>query len=440
MTATQKLRCLLLPLSLLAAMPSTAAPPELSGLQAAIDDLAAPQAEAELFGGVILVAHGDGVLFERAYGFSERKHRVPNTPATQFAIASVSKPMTEVLVHVLSGAGRLGLDAPVERYLPGFPKGPEGGSPTVRHLLDHRAGVPHRVTTPAEEEAEAFEAADIVARVRETGLLFEPGTDRLYSSAGFTCLARVIEVVEDKPFETVLEERVFRPAGMAFTSGETDQRVPVRALPFRLGAQDGEVVVKPAPNVDFGFLTGAGSVFATAEDLAEFVQAVRRGVFGEDLAASAFTGDPAEWQGWAGWTNGYEAYVDVRPSGDLVFVLLSNLRSAANWQLREQIHNVLSGQPTSPIALPPRVAEPFEDPEPLVGTYGRAEIRLVGGELFRGDNELYPVEGERYFIPASGSMMRFRRDATGAVDAIVSIRGDGTEAVLPRDTGSTHGI
>lgn len=437
MSCAQALRLLTLPLLLLVGARSAAATPELESLEPAIDGLATPQAEAGLFSGVILVADGDAVLFERAYGFAVREQDLANTPESQFGIASVTKPMTEVLVYTLAGEGRLDVGAPVERYLPGFPRGPEGGRPTLRDLLDHRAGVPHRVTTPA-EEAGGLEAADIVQRVIDVGLLFEPGTERLYSSAGYTCLARVVEIVEGKPFWTVLEEQVFGPAAMdSAQSGGERQPVPVRALPYRLGAEGRNVVVKRAAHVDFGFLTGAGSVFATAEDLLHFVHALRGGVFGDDIAASAF-GDPAEWQGWAGWTNGYEAYVDVLPAEDLVLVLLSNLRSAANWQLREQVQNLLTGDPVTRIVLPPPVAEPFEEPKALVGTYGPAEITRMDNALFRGDNEFYPVEGGKYYVPASGSTMRFRRNAAGEIDAVVSIRGDGSESVLPRNQEPAH--
>lgn len=98
------------------------------------------------------------------------------------------------------------------------------------------------------EEGQPLRAADIVARVESAGLLFEPGSRRLYSSAGFTCLARVIEVVEREPFEDVLAERVLEPAGMASAISETGPGLmPGRAMPYRLGAAGGKVVVKRAP-------------------------------------------------------------------------------------------------------------------------------------------------------------------------------------------------
>jgi hypothetical protein len=276
--------------------------------------------------------------------------------------------------------------------------------------------------------------------VKATGLLFEPGSRRLYSSAGYTCLARVIEVVESKLFDAVLADRVFAPAGMTNATGETGQRLMRnRALPYRLGAAGGQVVVKRAQYQDLRFLTGAGSVYATAQDLFHLVQAIRTGVFGKGLAEDAFGGEPDAWQGWAGRTSGYEASVDVLPAEDLVFVFLSNLRSAANWRAREAIRSILVGRPADRIPAPPPVAEPFEEPTSLVGIYGPAEITVVDGELFRGENEFYPIAGGRYYIPASGTVMRFRRDATGAVDAIVLISGGGRETVLPRSGRSDTG-
>ena len=51
---------------------------------------------------------------------------------------------------------------------------------------------------------------------------------------------------------------------------------------------------------------------------------------------------------------------------------------------------------------------------------GKPVILVRHGHLFRDDNEVYPVAGERYAIPASGSLMRFRRTADGVVDALVT--------------------
>ena len=81
--------------------------------------------------------------------------------------------MTEMVVEMLAAEGRLDLDAPVSRYLGLFPSGPKGGLVTIRHLVNHRLGVPHRVTSEMDESL-PLHPSDVVERVRAKGLLFEP--------------------------------------------------------------------------------------------------------------------------------------------------------------------------------------------------------------------------------------------------------------------------
>ena len=395
-------------------------------LLARIDSLATEEAKAGLLSGVILVARGDRVLLQRAYGLASWELRAPTTSATRFGIASITKVMTETVVDVLVSEGRLDLDAPVSRYIGSFPAGPKGGLVTIRHLVNHRSGVPHRVTNESEETL-PLHPSDIVERVRAKGLLFEPGTQDLYSSAGFSCLARIIELIEGKPFDAVLRDRIFRPASMAAASGETGQQLmPQRALPHRLGASAGAVVVASAPYKNLGFLTGAGSVYATAEDLRRFARALRNGVFGPAGNTRIAESAGQTWRSWYGRTTGYEASVDLLPAEDVTFVFLSNLRSAANWQLRAQIKNLLEGRQAGAIPRPPPpLASSIETPESFLGSYGDPPdpivVTMVDGHLFRDENEFYPIAGGRYYIPASGSVMRFRRTSDGIVDGIVTV-------------------
>jgi CubicO group peptidase (beta-lactamase class C family) len=406
-----------------------------ASLLSRIDALAAAEADVGLLSGVIVVARGDRILLQRAYGFASWELRAPATAATRFGIGSITKLMTETLVDVLVAEGRLDLDAPASRYLGTFPAGPKGGTVTIRHLLDHRAGVPHRVTS-AMEETLSLHPTDIVERVRTKGLLFEPGTQELYSSAGFTCLAGVIERIEGKPFDTVLRDRIFRPASMEASSGETGQQLmSQRALPHRLGADGGAVVVASAPSKHLGFLTGAGSVYATAEDLVRFARALRNGVFGAAGKARVDESGGQTWRSSYGRTDGYEASVDVMPATDVTFVFLSNLRSAANWQVRNQVKSLLDGGKAAAIVRPPPpLVSSFETADAVLGRYGDAAdpivVSTVDDHLFRDDNEIYPIAGERYYIPASGSVMRFRRTGAGTVDALVTVAPwDGAERV-----------
>lgn len=393
-------------------------------LSARLDALTAPEAAAGRLSGIILIVRGHHVLVQRTWGFADWERRVPNSPSTRFGIGSITKVMTEMVVDQLAGDGRLDLSAPVAKYLPGFPDGPKGGHPTVRDLLTHRAGVPHRVTT-ALEETQHLHPADIVERVKAKGLLFEPGTAELYSSAGFTCLARIVEIVANKPFDEVLAERIFRPAAMTSATGETgEQLMRNRALPFRLGAGAVNAAVASAPYKDLGFLTGAGSLYTTAEDLLHFVRALHGGTFGS--VAQKRLGVPTDtvWASWYGRTGGYEGSVDFLPAQDLTFIFLSNLRSAANWQIRTEVKNILVGRAVATIASVPAVAPTFEPHTAVVGAYGDPADPVViseaEGRLFRDESEFYPIAGGWYYLPSSGTTFRFGRVSDGSVDSMIT--------------------
>jgi CubicO group peptidase (beta-lactamase class C family) len=148
-----------------------------------------------------------------------------------------------------------------------------------------------------------------------------------------------------------------------------------RAPSYGLGAHNDEIVVKNAQLKNLQFLTGAGSVVARPRDLLRFIDAIVDGKFGEERRRQVV--EPTdEWVQITGRANGYEAYLDYLPSKDIVFVMLSNLQSATNWQAREQIRGVLAGHgATTNIPLPPApVSDPSLRPEAAQGVYGPATI------------------------------------------------------------------
>lgn len=404
-----------------------------SGLGPMVQALVNPQAAANLLSGNILIARGDRIVFQGSYGFANWELRAANSASTRFGVGSITKEMTAAIVEQLAQEGRLDLNAPVRTYLDGFPDGPKGGRPAIRDLLTHRAGVPFRVTTPV-EQTQHLHPADIVDRVRKTGLLTEPGTTELYSSAGFTCLARVIEVIENKPFDAVLADRIFEPASMTSATDETGQQLMInRAMPYRLGAGAKTVEVANAAYQNLGFLAGAGSVFATAEDVWRLARAVFAGTLGVAAQQRLMDTNQPSWRGWSGRTDGYEGSMDYLPAEDLTVVFLSNLRSAANWQIRQELKRILTGGAAAALAVPPPVGPRFEATSEFTGPYGDPSdpvvIAEIDGRLFRDENEFYPIAGGWYSIPASGNTFRFLRDATGRVDTMLTRRPGGETAM-----------
>jgi CubicO group peptidase (beta-lactamase class C family) len=215
------------------------------------------------FNGSVLVTRDGTTVYEGSFGLADEARRITNTSATKYLAFSVLKPMTAVLVFQQIEAGTLRLDDRLDRLFPSLAGRPAGGI-TVRQLLTHTSGIEDIVGAHTERR---ITVADLEsARVRGNGS-FE------YSSAGFVCLALVLERVTGVEYGRLLKERIFVPAEMS-ASGLLRSGVPVDGLATAYRKDDGVRVVAPldvAPEA----LDGAGSLYTTAGDLARFDQALR---------------------------------------------------------------------------------------------------------------------------------------------------------------------
>jgi CubicO group peptidase (beta-lactamase class C family) len=105
-----------------------------------IEKHAAALAAEDSFSGVVLVAKGDTVVVNRAYGLADQEWKAPNRTDTLFHMASVGKMFTAAAVLKLAGEGRLSLDDSLAKWVPEYPH-PEAAKITVRHRLTHSPGL-----------------------------------------------------------------------------------------------------------------------------------------------------------------------------------------------------------------------------------------------------------------------------------------------------------
>src|SRR5262249_36756851 len=90
------------------------------------------------FSGVVLIAQGDRVVFERAYGLADPQVGAPNRSDTRFRVASVSKTFTAAAIEKLVADGKLRYTDTLGRYVEGIPN---GDSMTIEQLLLHQSGL-----------------------------------------------------------------------------------------------------------------------------------------------------------------------------------------------------------------------------------------------------------------------------------------------------------
>ena len=271
---------------------------------------------------------------------------------------------------------------------------------------------------PEAEEAKRFTSAEFVEVVKKSELAFEPGSDNLYSSAGYAVLARVLEIASGKPFSELLDDYVFTPAGMK-DSLDYDSRKIIRdkAECYFLGLEG----VGAAIRKDYSFLVGAGSVFSTASDVYKFGKANIEGRFGP-TAQQLFVRNGVFRSN--GSTNGYRSNIRIDRNQKYGYVLVSNLGSGANDLIINNLRNVLEGKEIAKASIPePKIDKAIKNS--LTDYPGRYKLNGSGFEILIKDNglyagpfRLYPIGKDKFYNFWSYAEVTFVRDAEGKVNGL----------------------
>ncbi len=185
-------------------------------------------------------------------------------------IASITKPMTAIAIMQLYEKGMLDLDKPIQTYLKVFPKKAKGDI-TIRHLLKHTSGISHY---SSKWDAMSFtHYPTLVAALdafKEKELEFEPGTQYVYSSYGYTVLGAIIEKVSQMSYGEYMRKNIWDKAGMSNTSLDENQTYEGKS---RLYLKVKSTYIK-SPTTDLSIIYPAGGVQSTAKDLLKFGKAV----------------------------------------------------------------------------------------------------------------------------------------------------------------------
>jgi serine beta-lactamase-like protein LACTB len=208
------------------------------------------------------------------FGLADAENAVPASAETMYRLASVSKPITAIAAMQLVEKGRLDLDAPIRRYVPGFPEKP--WPITSRQLLAHLGGIrtylPNEAFDATRRYVSILEGLDVF---KDDPLVHEPGTAYLYSTYGYSLLGAVVEAASGVRFLDYLRENVFRPAGMEATrDDDAGVLIPHRAQGyFRIA--NGELRNSSPTNTSYKI--PGGGLIATAADVARLASAVESG-------------------------------------------------------------------------------------------------------------------------------------------------------------------
>jgi serine beta-lactamase-like protein LACTB, mitochondrial len=257
-----------------AAVPSTAAAEPGERYSAAVEDarrLARGLLVTEEYLPALSIAVGvDGkIVWAEGFGFLDTERQARATPSTRFRTGSVSKTLTAAGIALLYDRGRLDLDAPVQQYVPAYPK--KQWTITTRQLLGDVAGV-HRIRGDANEQMPRGYCATVDEALKTFAyepLLFEPGSEYRFSTSGWILLSAVIEGAAAEPFATFMSREIVAPLGMTRTvlEGTPGTETDRDSVPFHRRSNDEEAESQTAPAADYACFFGAGAFLSTPSDL-----------------------------------------------------------------------------------------------------------------------------------------------------------------------------
>lgn len=233
------------------------------------------------FNGTILIARGNGPVYQRSFGLANFELAVPNTNATKYRVASITKAFTSVLILQLYEEGRLELQKTIGDYLPTY-IGEGRDKVTIHQLLNHTSGIDNMDKVASLNDAltnglppyqSPFTRDQILTKFASGPLVNAPGTTFDYNNADFIVLGRIIETIYQKSYEDVLREKILLPLGLRNT-GMMRQQAVLRGLANTYFYRDDiNAMVPDLPSYPENWFA-AGGLYATANDVLTFSNAL----------------------------------------------------------------------------------------------------------------------------------------------------------------------
>jgi CubicO group peptidase (beta-lactamase class C family) len=397
------------------------------------------------FNGSVLVARKGTIIFEKGYGYKNKKALLPNDPNTIFQIGSITKQFTSAIILQLKEKQKLSLQDKLSKYIPDYPNGDQI---TIEHLLTHTAGVynytnnqdfmKNRSTKPIARDS-------LLALFRNKPLDFKPGEKFNYSNSGYILLGYIIEKVTGRSYFQVVRDNIFRPlhmdhSGFDFTSlTSADKATGYNPPQPQL----------PAEIVDSSASFSAGAIYATIGDLYKWDRALySSSIISQPSEEAAFTPHLGKYgYGWeidsiygkrvvshSGGITGFVSFILRVPEDEICIIVLDNAPSQAQpGQIGNSINALLNNKEYT---IPkPHVAIQLDSAilKQYVGDYELRPnfiitITLENGSLIsratgQGRAEIFPEKENLFFLKVVDAQLEFIKDANGEVEKLVLHQG-----------------
>lgn len=229
--------------------------------------MAIDQIHAHRTPGIAIGVVEDGrLVYARGFGFATVSPHVPMTPETEFYAGDLTMQFTAAAVLLLAQDGKLKLDDPVSKYVPGFRL---GANITIAQLLTQTSGLPDYAAARriSKDYTRSIKLADLLAAIDEMKPAAPPGTAYANNPLNYLLAGAIVERASGIPLSDYLEQHIFIPLVMdhSFLAGDSGISA-TRATGYVLTSQG----LTSAPMWDPSWLGGYAGLVSTINDLAKW--------------------------------------------------------------------------------------------------------------------------------------------------------------------------
>jgi len=291
------------------------------------------------------IVRNDSLIFSKGYGMANLEYEIPNSPATIYHMASVSKQFTAYSIVLLARQGKLQLEDDIHKYLPWFPDLKE--KITIRNLLNHTSGIRDQwqLLAISGTRLDDVITQDHIVKLlsKQQALNFKPGEQYNYSNSGYTMLAEIVKSVTGQTLRKFTDSAIFKPLGMANTHFHDEYTEIEKNRSYSYDRTDS---VHFTNSILSYSVAGATSLFTNINDMSKWVMNFYDHKIGDQQDISMLTqkgklnsgkelsyalGIVSDtYKGWrqfshSGGDAGYRTHVAVFPDLKMGFIVFSNL-------------------------------------------------------------------------------------------------------------------
>jgi hypothetical protein len=339
-------------------------------LSAKLDEYFLTLTTLEKFNGVVLIEQEGKQLLFKEFNMSENAASSLNViKQSQFDIHSISKLMAKAVIVDLEKENLLSRSDKISKFISEFPN---GDKITILHLIDNQSGLPRGFTKEISNliEKNPNEVVDFIAQEE---LLFDPGSDSMYSNLGYQLLYFIISKVVKKPFVQYLNDAYFQPLNMNNTGAHFHlQNNNLNNLVKNHENDDGEIVM--VANIQSDGKNQA-KIYSTVEDLMAFIKLVKEETYLDKLK------NKNNRVGWSGGGDGILSHAEYNIYGDYEFVFFSNYDEIPFGDILKTVDKIMNSEPYE---LPQKInRKAIEIAEKILKRYeGKYRVKEFNNNIF----------------------------------------------------------